>query len=504
MPPETVPPETSQPDAAQADAPTAPAPTPPLPQQTSPTQLLLPAWWPLSWWATFAALSGLHLLFLAVENGPLASITKLAPAAWLVAYVVVTGGPRLLAIALAFCLGGDLFLEFDSLFTLGMVSFAAAHVCFVRCFAARGALERLRDQRRTIAALVVLALGLLALVIPGVDDRLIQVALPLYAALLVATAVTSRAVDPVAGLGGLAFLVSDAIIALGVGDRLDTDAFWPRIAIMVLYFAALAALTHGALRHDAGRSGETTYRGIVGTLGALFRLQGYRFDLRGAEHLPAEGPAVIAGNHIGFLDFTFIGYAARDRGRFVRFMSKTSVFEIPVVGRWMRAMGHVPVDRRAGAVAYRQAGRLLERGDLVGVFPEATISRSWVLKDFKPGAVGLALAHGVPIVPVIVWGGHRIYTVDGHRTLRRGIPVSIHVGEPLVPEADDTLESLTARLRDAMQALLDTAIDDYPEQPRDEADRWWLPHSRGGAAPDPVTADRLDREALARIGEDFD
>ena len=189
---------------------------------------------------------------------------------------------------------------------------------------------------------------------------------------------------------------------------------------------------------------------------------GYRFDVRGAEHIPAIGPGVLAGNHIGFLDFTFIGYAARRRDRLVRFMAKRSVFELSVVGWLMRKMRHIPVDRREGWRAYRQGLRLIDEDQLVGVFPEATISRSWLLKPFKRGAAGIALSRQVPLVPVIVWGGHRIYTVDGHRSLRRRIPIIISVGEALIPGEGETIDELSARLHVAMEALLDEAIDTYP------------------------------------------
>ncbi|MET0448326.1 MAG: lysophospholipid acyltransferase family protein [Aeromicrobium sp.] len=252
-----------------------------------------------------------------------------------------------------------------------------------------------------------------------------------------------------------------------------------------------------------GRS-DRTYRVVIRIFGALFRLMGYRFDVRGIEHIPTSGPGVVAGNHIGFLDFTFIGYAARPRGRRIRFMAKQSVFDLPVVGSLMRAMGHIPVDRKAGWRAARIGLDRVRDGELIGVFPEATISRSWLLKPFRRGAAGIALHHGVPLVPVVVWGGHRIYTVDGHRSLRRGMPITIVVGEPLLPGDGETVDELSARLHASMTALLDEAVDTYPEAPRDDADRWWLPHDRGGTAPDPVTAAVLDREAVARIGDIFE
>ncbi|MGJ9421554.1 lysophospholipid acyltransferase family protein [Aeromicrobium sp. CF3.5] len=252
----------------------------------------------------------------------------------------------------------------------------------------------------------------------------------------------------------------------------------------------------------AGRNG--IYRFAVATFGVLFASMGYRFDVRGAEHLPAEGPGVLAGNHIGFLDFTFVGYAARERGRLVRFASKASVFEIPVVGWLMRAMRHIPVERRSGARAYRRCLDLVDEGELVGLFPEATISRSWRLKPFKRGAAGIAVNRRVPLIPVIVWGGHRVLTVDGRRSLRRRIPITIMVGPPLEAGPHETVDALNVRLRAAMDVLLDDAIDTYPDAPRSDDDRWWLPHDRGGTAPDVATAAELDRAAVARIGDIFE
>ncbi len=249
---------------------------------------------------------------------------------------------------------------------------------------------------------------------------------------------------------------------------------------------------------------DRTYRVVNRIFAVLFVVMGYRFDVRGEEHIPARGTGVIAGNHIGFLDFTFIGYAARRRGRRVRFMAKRSVFELPVVGWLMRRMRHIPVDRRAGWRAYRQGLERLDEGDLVGVFPEATISRSWLLKPFKRGAAGLAVSRQVPLIPAVVWGGHRIYTVDGHRSLRRRVPITVSIGEALTPRDGEAVDELSARLHTAMEALLDEAIDTYPVQPRNDADRWWVPYNRGGTAPDPETAAVLDREAVARIGDTFE
>lgn len=249
---------------------------------------------------------------------------------------------------------------------------------------------------------------------------------------------------------------------------------------------------------------DRTYRLANRIFATAFGLMGYRFDVRGSEHIPTSGPGVIAGNHIGFLDFTFIEYAARPRGRRIRFMAKRSVFELPVVGRFMRSMRHIPVDRSSGWRAARMGIEHVRSGELIGVFPEATISRSWLLKPFKRGAAGIARYCNVPLIPVVVWGGHRILTVDGHQSLRRRIPITIVVGEPLFAGEGESTDELSARLRERMEGLLAEAIDTYPDVPRDADDSWWLPHDRGGSAPDPATAAVLDREAVARVGDIID
>lgn len=246
---------------------------------------------------------------------------------------------------------------------------------------------------------------------------------------------------------------------------------------------------------------DRVYRVVVVIFKTLFRLLGIRFDLRGVERIPATGAAVLAGNHISFLDFAFLGLAADHRHRLVRFMARHGVFRVRLLGRLLTAMGHIPVDRAAGSGAARLALTRLAAGELVGVFPEGTISRSWMLKHFHPGAVALAVTRGVPIIPVITWGGHRLITVDGHRSLRRRMPVSIWVGEPITPdpgwvvrgrERAALIEELTTGLRERMAELLDRAQREYPEQPRNPAQSWWLPRHLGGTAPDPVQAAVLD------------
>ena len=228
---------------------------------------------------------------------------------------------------------------------------------------------------------------------------------------------------------------------------------------------------------------DRPYRFVIRLALVVFRLFGFRFDVRGAEHVPPTGGAVICSNHVSYFDFMFLGLGALPRHRLVRFMAKASVFEHWLAGPFMRAMRHIPVDRAAGAAAFESAVRALKDGEVVGVFPEATISSSFMVKDLKAGAARLAIDAGVPIIPAAVWGGHRVATKNHKVDLRRHVPVTVILGEPLVAEPGERVQSLLRRSKAAMEELLDEAQRSYPDRPAGPDDRWWLPAHLGGAAP---------------------
>ncbi|RFU20759.1 lysophospholipid acyltransferase family protein [Geodermatophilus marinus] len=237
---------------------------------------------------------------------------------------------------------------------------------------------------------------------------------------------------------------------------------------------------------------DRLYRLVIRLVLVVFRLLDLRFDVRGGEHVPASGPAVVCSNHVSYLDFTFLGLAALPRRRLVRFMAKESVFRHRVSGPLMRAMRHIPVDRRAGAAAFDAAVRALKDGQVVGVFPEATISSSFVLKDLKAGAARMAIDSGAPVLPAAVWGGHRITTKHHPVDLRRGVAVTVVLGEPIVPEPGETAPALLGRIRAAMEVLVDEAQRTYPQPPSGPAELWWQPAHLGGTAPTPQQAAERD------------
>src|SRR4051794_27053403 len=177
---------------------------------------------------------------------------------------------------------------------------------------------------------------------------------------------------------------------------------------------------------------DRPYRFVIRLALIVFGLFGFRFDVRGSEHVPASGGAIICSNHVSFFDFTFLGLGALPRHRLVRFMAKSAVVGHWFAGPFMRAMRHIPVDRKAGAAAFESAVRALKDGEVVGVFPEATISRSFTVKDLKAGAARMAIDAGVPVIPAAIWGGQRIATKGHSVQWRRGVPVTVILGEPLV------------------------------------------------------------------------
>ena len=241
---------------------------------------------------------------------------------------------------------------------------------------------------------------------------------------------------------------------------------------------------------------DLTYPPVIVAAKTAFRLLGQRFSMSGTEHVPREGGVLLACNHIGYVDFIYGGLAANPSGRLVRFMSKRELFDHRLVGPLMRSLHHIEVDRGAGESSARTAVDYLRAGEAVGIFPEATISRSFELKEFKTGAVRIAAEAGVPIVPVVLWGTQRMMTKDHPRDFSRGKTIAITVGEPLHPTGADPAAE-TAELRAAMTDLLDRTIQDYPaaEQPPGS---WWLPASYGGTAPTPAEALRLDEEERLR------
>jgi 1-acyl-sn-glycerol-3-phosphate acyltransferase len=247
---------------------------------------------------------------------------------------------------------------------------------------------------------------------------------------------------------------------------------------------------------------ELLYSSIIQAAKLGFRVLGQDISVTGLEHLPATGPALLAVNHVGYVDFVYGGVAPERLGRRVRFMAKRELFDHRVSGPIMRACRHIAVDRADGESSLGLARRCLADGELVGIFPEATISRAMEIKELKTGAVRIAADAGVPLVPMVLWGTQRLMTKDHPRDFSRGTAISVHVGPPVPVTGTDPVAE-TASLKEALRGLLDVAITSYPQH---TGGAWWVPASYGGTAPTLEEAARMDaeerrRRAARRAGE---
>ncbi|MBO4207291.1 lysophospholipid acyltransferase family protein [Micromonospora echinofusca] len=240
---------------------------------------------------------------------------------------------------------------------------------------------------------------------------------------------------------------------------------------------------------------ELVYPPVIAAAKTMFRVLDLRITVEGAHHVPRSGGAVMAANHVSYLDFIFCGFGAQESGRLVRFMAKQSVFENRIAGPLMRGMRHIPVDRDAGAASYGAALRALRGGEVVGVFPEATISRSFTVKELKSGSTRMAKAARVPLLPVALWGGQRLWTKGRPRTLtRRHVPITIIVGEPMHATDYPDANAMNADLTERLTALVDRAQREYPDTPAGPDDTWWQPVHLGGTAPTLEEAARLEAQ----------
>ncbi|WP_439031118.1 lysophospholipid acyltransferase family protein [Gordonia terrae] len=246
---------------------------------------------------------------------------------------------------------------------------------------------------------------------------------------------------------------------------------------------------------------EPVYRALEIIANGLARAQALDLHFTGIDNVPDSGGAVVCVNHTGYLDFLPLALGVQRAGRRTRFLIKSEVMDVAIMRFLVNHTKTVPVDRSRGAEAYQAAVGRLRDGHIVAVYPEATISRSFELKDFKSGAVRMATEAGVPIVPAIVWGAHRQWTKGGRRNIGRSrLPVHVRFGMPFTPGPDQTPERETLRLRDTMATMLLEVQDAYGAHPPGE---FWVPSRLGGSAPTPqeaavIEADEALRKAEAR------
>lgn len=229
---------------------------------------------------------------------------------------------------------------------------------------------------------------------------------------------------------------------------------------------------------------DLVYPPVIGLAKLFWRFLGLKFTITGQEHLPRSGGAILAINHVGYLDFALAGTAALPAQRYVRFMAKKEIFDNKFAGPLMRGMHHINVDRSSGSGSFVAALRALKSGEIIGIFPEATISKSFEIKELKTGVVRLAMGAGVPIIPTIVWGSQRIWTKGIRKDLRRKhVPISIAIGAPLLFGRGADVAASEIALRSTMVQMLHSVQDRYPDS---HTGQRWAPLRLGGGAPAPL------------------
>jgi 1-acyl-sn-glycerol-3-phosphate acyltransferase len=204
--------------------------------------------------------------------------------------------------------------------------------------------------------------------------------------------------------------------------------------------------------------------------GALLRTLGVRIHVHGAEQLPQRAPAVIASNHVSYVDFAAIQAARPNGWAPLRFLARWDLVPPWLGGPVMRRLGLIPVDeRRRPGSSFPEALRALALGEALGIHPEGRVHPGPGPRRGRGGAVRLAAAADVPLVPCSVWGTQRLLT-RGRRTpdLRGGVDVHVRFGPPV--DTTGHVAVATRRLMAAIGAL--TAITrDIVEEPRDAASR---------------------------------
>lgn len=213
-----------------------------------------------------------------------------------------------------------------------------------------------------------------------------------------------------------------------------------------------------------------------------------KIEIRGKEKLPQKGAFVLAPNHYSEFDPLIVAVAVWRLGRAPRFMAKESLFRIPVVGWALRKTGMVPVSRTASAKSARetiaQSKALVENDRGVIVYPEGTLTRDpdlWPMRG-KSGAVRLALAGDLPVIPMAQWGTHKIMG-----RYQKGLSlwpprkrVQVLIGDPvdlsdLKEHASESavLTEATNRVMNAITALLEELRDEKAPEKR------WNPSDHG-------------------------
>ncbi|MFF0447331.1 lysophospholipid acyltransferase family protein [Streptomyces sp. NPDC004609] len=205
-------------------------------------------------------------------------------------------------------------------------------------------------------------------------------------------------------------------------------------------------------------------------LGPLLRLL-FRPRIEGLEHIPEDGAAIVAGNHLSFSDHFLMPAIIRRR---ITFLAKAEYFTGPglkgrLTAAFFRSAGQIPVDRsgkEAGQAAIREGLGVLGKGELLGIYPEGTRSHDGRLYKGKVGVAVMALRAGVPVIPCAMVGTFEIQPPG--QALPRIKRVTVRFGEPLEFSRYAGMESEKAVIRaitdEIMYAILGLSGQEYVDR----------------------------------------
>jgi 1-acyl-sn-glycerol-3-phosphate acyltransferase len=188
----------------------------------------------------------------------------------------------------------------------------------------------------------------------------------------------------------------------------------------------------------------------------------FKWHIEGLENIPKEGPAILAFNHVAYLDPLAIGYLVVRAGRRPRFLSKAELFQDKRIAWVLRGCGQIEVKRgtRAAPIALDQALKALDEGEVVVIFPEGTVTTDPDLNPMaaKTGVSRLALKSGVPVIPCAIWGTANVWPKDYAHRWKPGQDIVVRIGKPVEISGDfdspGDWQAAGARIMDEIKVLL--------------------------------------------------
>lgn len=200
----------------------------------------------------------------------------------------------------------------------------------------------------------------------------------------------------------------------------------------------------------------------------------FRWRLEGLHHVPAEGPVLVAPNHISLFDPLAVAYFLNRCGRRARFLAKAELYRNPLLGFLFRSTRMIPVRRGTGDPRpVNQGVAALRSGQVVVIYPEGTVNRTGdpLPQPGKTGVARLTLVSGVPVIPMAVWGAQHVWQHRFRETLAFRRPIWVKAGPPLdFSEFEERRreEGAMREVTDTIMRELSVLVDDlrarYPKE----------------------------------------